>query len=803
MEINELLGHFEGVAEDHDGMLMHCPSHSDSQTSLKLIVHENGKVGIVCRAGCPSADVVKASGLPWSAFFNVTGASNVAPSAAPSPVTGPPVTRLAVYVDASRERYAGSAAETYAADRFGITPDLAERLELGYDEGTGFAHTHGAYTRYPRLVVPFPDHTGRPHALQGRDITGECEGRWVGLTNPDGMAWGRYAFFNVSGGTAPVIVSEGPGDALSAVGAGLDALAIRGAALATAEGLVEALTDRTVLVAGDNDTAGQKFNAKVAEILAPHGVSVLPLPIPERLGNKADLTDWRKEDPAAFPDVLAEAVREAMTPKEVAGVAIETVEKETGVKAVTQDQGRAARRLIGELSDTYGRTDRGEGSDATNAYALVAWSQGSIKYAPGLGFYVWNGQVWEKSGERVRNQVHAMGAALMLAGATVEARGFTFTNRIEALLTELRSVPTVYANADDFDASPHLLSFRNGTVDLRNGAIRPHQREDLITAMVDVFYDPNAKAPLWESFLSEIMPGMPEMPGYLQRLIGYGITGLATEQCFAVLHGKGANGKSVLCETLKGTFRSVTKTTRVATFEEKASGSIPNDVAALREARLVLASEGDANKPMSETVIKNATGDEEMTARFLRQEEFSFLPKFLLLLATNHKPQFKGQDEGLWRRVKLIPFKRYFTPEERDHQMKSKLLAEASGIAAWAVRGAVEWHKHGLQDPEVIRDATKDYRESSNPLDEFCPGMYEITRDDADKVAGATLYLDYKDWCEASGLQRGDIWKRPTLYRAIEDLGASKVKEKPGIVLYGIRKTEPDPVKDGPGIFAG
>jgi putative DNA primase/helicase len=336
-------------------------------------------------------------------------------------------------------------------------------------------------------------------------------------------------------------------------------------------------------------------------------------------------------------------------------------------------------------------------------------------------------------------------------------------------------------------------------VELRTGHLRPHAQEDMLTYCLALDYDSSATCPRWEAFLAEIMPGMPEMPSYLQRLCGYGVSGYTDEQCFAVLWGKGANGKSVLTDTLSAVFGTISKTTPFATFEEKQSGGIPNDIASLRGARLVMASEGESGKPMSEAVLKRVTGKDMVSARFLRQEFFEFKPSFLLMLATNHKPKFKGQDDGLWRRVKMIPFKRFFAPHERDHALDKKLLAEAQGIATWAVRGAVEWFSGGLRDPAVITAASREYRETSDALVGFFPGVYEL--DDDSAVPGADAYNTYREWCEAEGLPSKEIWTRRSFYDAMEERQVSRKKTNKGITLVGIRLAAQGAKPTGPGIF--
>jgi putative DNA primase/helicase len=583
---------------------------------------------------------------------------------------------------------------------------------------------------------------------------------------------------------------------------GYDAVAVRGAALAGSPELVEELArgleGSQVIVAGDNDSAGKGFTKRLAAGLSKHGITVYVLNIP---ADGWDLTDWRNDNAEGFPAALHTAVKRAEPYNETKGLLVDAA---TGALVPDATTATRAVELITEFSERYGT------SDVLSAHALVAFTGGTIKHAKGLGFYVWDGKVWHQSETKVRQLIHFMGASLSVAASTIPDAGehtkkiashFMNTRSIDALIRELKAVPAVQVSADEFDARPELLSFSNGTVDLRTGELRAHDKRDMLTASLPIEFDPDAKAPRWEAFLSEIMPGLPDMPAYLRRLCGYGITGSTSEQCFAVLHGSGANGKSVLTDTLTEVFGEITTTTAFSTFEDKGSGGIPNDIAALRGARLVMASEGDSGRPMSEAVLKRVTGKDKVTARFMRQEFFTFAPTFLIMLATNHKPNFKGQDEGLWRRVKMIPFNRYFAPDERDYDLSDKLLAEAPGIVAWAVRGAVEWFANGLQDPAAVKNATKEFRETADGLQGFMPGVLEATGNEDDRILGNEAFSMYLDWCEAENLPQKERWRRTTFYRAMEERKVTRRKTAQGITLFGVRPMHHDDTPAGPGIF--
>ena len=801
MRIEELLSHFSDVTEQPDsGYLMRCPGHTDTYPSLRLWIGEDRKARLTCRAGCATQDVVAATGLVWKDLFDVEGDIDPVPAERPALVGISGTAQLRTWLDSlsTTRGWAGR----YAATRFGIGDADADRLGLRFQDEGGETRpfVSQSFARFPRLVVPLLDFSGVARGAQGRDLSGECPGRWLSLTNLPGQRWAPYGAFRGEAGYPVTIVTEGPGDGLTALSVGYDVVMVRGAALVSSPELMaelaEGMRGTQVIVAGDNDSAGTAFNRKLAEGLAPHGFEVYQLRLPD-LGNKTDQTDWLAASGEAFAAELHSAVAEAVPVRRAseadhAAVSAELSEA-TGADIVSREQGVEAGRILAQLIERYGE------SDAMNAHALVAWTDGRIKYAPALGFLTWNGKVWQRSEVKVRQEIHRMGAALVFAGKLAESRGFTMTTRIDALMTELRSVPSVYVETDAFDNRPDLLSFANGTVELRTGRLRPHSQNDLLTYCLGIDYVADAAAPRWEAFLAEIFPEDPELVPYVQRLAGYGITGRTDEQCFAVLWGKGANGKSVLTDTLSSVFGNITKTTPFATFEEKKNGGIPNDIASLRGARYVMASEGESGTPMSEAVLKRVTGKDMVSARFLRQEFFEFKPTFLLMLATNHKPKFRGQDEGLWRRVKMIPFKRWFAPHERDHDLDKKLAAEAEGIAAWTVRGAQAWYRDGLCDPASIVSATREYKETSDTLAGFFPGV--LVADDAARMDGAEAYNSYREWCEAEGLKPSEVWSRKAFYGALEERGIQRTRVAKGMALVGIRLADACAAPAGPGIF--
>src|SRR5690606_33943940 len=649
-DFGAFLDRFAEVKADGGGnYVVPCPAHNDSHPSLVLAIKDDGRLVLHCRAGCSTKDaVLPALGLQPRDLFGWSAPSGIETKGGPSTVGGPgpgEIAALTTYVDAAgRELYAGETtwavrAAEYVRDRFGL--DIAAAIDqgLGVDTGGGpFPYRSAMYRRYPRLVVPLAGFDGVHRGVQGRDLSGQCSARWLSATNPEGRAWSRYGVFRGGGSYGVYLVTEGPGDALTAAAAGYDAVAVRGAALASNAALAAEIADGTrgshVVVAGDRDDAGQRFNRAVAEALRGHGVTVHALELPD-LGRKTDLTAWRESVGDGFAALLHDAVRSARPVDE----SDEQTQNQGGTDMstatsdmVTRDDGERAVSIIGEFKTRFGDAD----TAALRAHSLVEFTGGRIRHSPGLGYAVWTGRIWEWSEMRVRQEIHRMGAALAMAGRPVDAKGFLNTSSIDNILTELRAVPAVHCDASAFDARADLLSVRNGTVNLRTGELRPHSMADMITRYVDVDYRPDAACPRWEQFLAEIFPEHPELPAYMQRLVGYGNTGSTSEQCCAVLWGGSANGKSVFMDALPDTFSAVEKTAPFSTFEEKPNGGIPNDLAALQGHGIVRASEGESGKPMAEAVLKRATGSDTISARFLRQEFFEFRPTFLLLMDTNH-----------------------------------------------------------------------------------------------------------------------------------------------------------------------
>lgn len=297
------------------------------------------------------------------------------------------------------------------------------------------------------------------------------------------------------------------------------------------------------------------------------------------------------------------------------------------------------------------------------------------------------------------------------------------------------------------DRDPFLLNVMNGTIDLRTGLLRPHARADCITKLAPVYFDPDADCPVFLSFLDRVLPDL-EVRRFLRRITGYGMTGVTSEQCLAFFYGGGANGKSTFLDTMQEMLGDYAQTAAPDLLTSRGGDRHPTELADLFGARWVSSIEVDEGKRLAETLVKQMTGGDKMKARFMRTDFFQWTPTHKLFLAANHKPEIRGTDYAIWRRIRLIPFTVTIPVEERDGNLGAKLQAELPGILNWAISGCLEWQQHGLQEPEAIRDATEEYRQEQDVLAVF---LEEKCVEDAQGYAlSGALYKTYTAWCDGN-----------------------------------------------------
>nr|MDP9479407.1 phage/plasmid primase, P4 family [Actinomycetota bacterium] len=320
-------------------------------------------------------------------------------------------------------------------------------------------------------------------------------------------------------------------------------------------------------------------------------------------------------------------------------------------------------------------------------------------------------------------------------------------SKLRAMISLAQSEPGIPVLPEEMDASPDLLNVLNGTIDLRTGELREHRREDLITKLAPVEYDPDAPAPAWTQTLERVLPA-PEVRAFFKKLCGYALTGGVSEHILPVLYGTGANGKSTILNALLEAAGEYGMQAAPDLLIAKRSGH-PTEVADLFGMRLVASIEVEDGRRLAEALVKSLTGGDKVRARRMRQDFWQFDPTHTAFLCTNHKPEIRGTDNAIWRRIRLIPFTETIPPAEQDKKLPEKLRSELPGILAWAVEGCLEWRREGLHAPEAVRKATAGYRSEMDVIGAFLRDECEAGRDY--KASFKAVYDRYEEWCTEGG----------------------------------------------------
>ncbi|MGE6379965.1 DNA primase family protein, partial [Peribacillus muralis] len=422
----------------------------------------------------------------------------------------------------------------------------------------------------------------------------------------------------------------------------------------------------------------------------------------------------------------------------------------------------------------------------------------NIRYCNELEWLIWNGKQWQEDSKR---NIEAL-AAKTLRGLYQESKTEEdryrakqlndWAKKCEKRAIRINSIldvrPMVSIKKKELDAHKFLFNCDNGVIDLITGELKPHDRELLFTKISPIEYRKNAECPSWMTFLESIFltpTGVPdhELIEYMQKAVGYSLTGETTEQVMFFLFGNGRNGKSTFINVIQDLLGDYGRQTNSDTFIKKKNDSgINNDVARLDGARFVSAVESEEGQQLSESLVKQITGGEKMSARFLRQEYFEFTPEFKVFFTTNHKPIVKGGDNGIWRRIKLVPFTVTIPEEKIDKDLPKKLEKEMPGILRWVVEGCLKWQAEGLKDPKTVIQATDNYRQDMDILGPFIDENCVIQSEA--RIEAKTLYENYKKWCFSNNEME---LKNRSFYRQMEVRGFKKENgAKNKVYIHGL-----------------
>lgn len=410
-----------------------------------------------------------------------------------------------------------------------------------------------------------------------------------------------------------------------------------------------------------------------------------------------------------------------------------------------------------KLLDDFAWTDSG------NAERLVALHGADLRHVTTWGKWLaFDGKRWLHDEGATFRAAKATARAMLRDASSIDSddrrkQAISFATRseshtsIRSMVALARHEAAVAIRPEQLDADRMLLNVENGTIDLRTGELRKHRRDDHMTRLAPVAYGAEATAPTWDAFLTRSMGDSAELVEFLQRMVGYSLTGEIREHVLAFFFGAGANGKSTFLSTVHSALGDyATPAPRGLLFRARGERH-PTELASLHGRRFVTCSEVEEGQTFDEALTKDLTGGDPIECRRMREDFWSFAPTHKLFLAGNHKPTVRGDDEGIWRRMRLVPWLVTIPENERDVRLGEKLRAELPGVLAWAVRGCLAWQAKGLAAPEAVKVATAKYREENDALGEFL--RLHVVFEPAATVARKELRERYEGFCKENGDQ--------------------------------------------------
>ncbi len=426
-------------------------------------------------------------------------------------------------------------------------------------------------------------------------------------------------------------------------------------------------------------------------------------------------------------------------------------------------------------------------SDDALALRFVDEHVDDLRYVDLSGkWLVWDGARWRRDDKKqflTRSREMLRAVADETADAKIK-KAVRANKTISAVVTLAKADQRIALVVDDLDRDPWLLNTPGGTVNLLTGERRDHWRSDHITRMTAA--TPGGECPRWRTFLKKITNDDADLEAFIQRMLGYALTGSTQEQCLFFLYGGGANGKSVLLSTVASVLGDYHTTAPIETFTEQDGSRHPTEIAGLQGARLVTSNETEEGRRWAETKVKQLTGGDRVKARFMRQDFFEFTPQFKLVIAGNHKPALRTVDEAIRRRFRLVPFSVTIPPEQRDKQLGEKLKEESGGILQWIIDGCVSWQRNGLQPPKAVLDATKEYLESEDAMGAWIRECCEI--DPNAYTTSSRLFASWSEWANKAGEYVGSMKK---FSQKLEGRpGMKKDRKEAGVIFTGLKTKE-------------
>lgn len=412
--------------------------------------------------------------------------------------------------------------------------------------------------------------------------------------------------------------------------------------------------------------------------------------------------------------------------------------------------------VVQKIDKNYHLTDLGNSDRFADRY------KDRVRYCHEWGKWLsWDGRKWlvddtgsiERGGKEVVRDLYTEALTIDDLDRRKKMIGFALAcesdHRIKAMISLAESDLRLVVKPTMLDRHPLKLNVLNGTLDLGDMELKPHDREEYHSKICNVEYEAAATCPTWDTCLETWFADNQDDIKFVQKAAGYSLTGDISEHCLFILYGTGRNGKSTFLNTIAAILNDYSLNTPAETLLVKTHDGIPNDLARLKGARFVTAVEAEAGRRLAEAMVKQSTGGDKISARFMRAEWFDYTPEYKIWLATNHKPVVKGTDDAIWERIRLIPFTTTIPEEKRDKRLDEKLKAEGPGILKWMLEGYRLWCLEGLKPSQNVRAATDDYKKEMDDLGEFIEERCVLEGD----VYNKNLYASYCDYCDVEGLK--------------------------------------------------
>lgn len=442
---------------------------------------------------------------------------------------------------------------------------------------------------------------------------------------------------------------------------------------------------------------------------------------------------------------------------------------------------------------SYADTEWGALTDVGNALRIADRFEHDLRYVPSFGWLRYEGHRLVKLDslpmdeacalpELIRSEVNAEFTREKMDAHEKWAFKSSTASRLREALAIASDLPAIRTTTEALDSDPLELNTPMGVFDLADGALRETLASDLLTRSTRVA--PAPQAPVWDKFLSEVIPSQP-VREFVQRAVGYSLTGLTREEVFFMMYGKGQNGKSKMLSAIAHALGNYAHSFDPKLIVQNKYEGHPTNIASLHGVRFAYSSEVAEGASLDEGRVKAITGGDTITARFMRKDEFSWTPTHKLWMATNHLPTIKGTDKGIWRRVLVIPFDVNIPDDQRDNLLEEKLFAEARGILAWCIDGAIEYLKVGLRPPVEVVMASEHYKSEQDHVSLY---LAESTIQEPGTICPAgDLYLGFKRWCEDNGQQ---VMSSTAFGRELSRLGFEGDKVNNKRVRRGLRMME-------------